>query len=121
MLSLLVSTASVTTKFPSLDPPCKMDGRYVRSSTYGARVSTWGHVPRGGWRGAVLGPDGHTIYGIPTNATTVLEIDAAKRTMRQRVDHAVARQIRKIKADLLAHGVHRHAHNAQVPRPQGLR
>tara|TARA_B110001452_G_scaffold260718_1_gene258562 strand:+ start:2022 stop:3914 length:1893 start_codon:yes stop_codon:yes gene_type:complete len=81
MLSLLVSTTSVTTKLPSLDPPCKADGQYVHSSTYGARVSTWGQVTRGGWRGAVLGPDGHTIYGIPTNATTVLEIDAVKRTI----------------------------------------
>ena len=44
---------------------------YTARQTYGAQASRWGHLPRGGWRGAVLGPDGETIYGIPTNASTV--------------------------------------------------
>jgi len=37
---------------------------------------------RGGWRGAVLGPDGNKVYGIPTNATSVLEVDVARRQVR---------------------------------------
>ena len=32
----------------------------------------------GGWRGAVLGPN-QKIYGIPTNATSVLELDPVTR------------------------------------------
>ena len=46
-------------------PSCK----YTKD--YGAHASPWGSVQRGGWRGAVLGPGGDKIYGIPTNATQV--------------------------------------------------
>ena len=83
MLSLVsFSThASSGVQLPSLDAKCTGTSRYVHSSSYGARVSTWGHVSRGGWRGAVLGPDGNKIYGIPTNATSVLEIDPIQRKL----------------------------------------
>ena len=49
---------------------------------YGARMTPWSQdLRRGGWRGAVLGPGGDKIYGIPTNASQVLEIDPEKRTL----------------------------------------
>ncbi|KAL1511575.1 hypothetical protein AB1Y20_006369 [Prymnesium parvum] len=54
---------------------------YTERSSYGAAASRWGHVMRGGWRGAVLGPGGDKIYGIPTNASSVLEIDPMTRTI----------------------------------------
>ena len=78
---LVLITPLTATKLPSLDAKCTGESRYVHSSSYGARVSTWGHVLRGGWRGAVLGPDGNKIYGIPTNATSVQEIDPVSRKM----------------------------------------
>ena len=78
-LALLIHAATgATTQLPSLDAKCTGTSKYVSSSTYSARVSTWGQVGRGGWRGAVLGPDGN-IYGIPTNATSVLKLDPATR------------------------------------------
>ena len=46
-------------------------GMYTESQSYGAMATKISHVPRGGWRGAVLGPDGDKVYGIPTNATSV--------------------------------------------------
>ena len=79
--------------------------KYTPRMSYGARATEWGNVGRGGWRGAVLGPNGDKIYGIPTNASSVcgcpllpashlpsffhvmhccdqiLEIDPMKRTM----------------------------------------
>jgi len=73
-------TSRATTQIASLDAKCTGNSRYVHSNTYSARVSTWGNIDRGGWRGAVLGPN-KKIYGIPTNATTVLEIDPATRKL----------------------------------------
>ena len=75
---LLSACTGATTQLPSLDAKCTGTSKYVHSSTYSARVSTWGQVSRGGWRGAVLGPN-QKIYGIPTNATSVLELDPATR------------------------------------------
>ena len=57
---------------------CDNNGNPAHSPTYGVGLSRWGHLPQGGWRGAVLGPHGK-VYGIPTNATSVLEIDPATR------------------------------------------
>ena len=79
MLALSVHAATgATAQLPSIDAKCTGSSHYVHSSTYSARVSTWGQVGRGGWRGAVRGPNGK-IYGIPTNATSVLELDPATR------------------------------------------
>lgn len=79
LASLLMHAATgAATQLPSLDAKCTGTSKYVSSSTYSARVSTWGQVGRGGWRGAVLGPN-NKIYGIPTNATSVLELDPATR------------------------------------------
>ena len=76
---LLMHAAIVpTTPLPSLEAKCTGASKYVNSNTYSAHVSTWGQVGRGGWRGAVLGPN-QKIYGIPTNATSVLELDPATR------------------------------------------
>ena len=81
-LALLIHAATgATTQLPSLDAKCTGTSKYVSSSTYSARVSTWGQVGRGGWRGAVLGPN-QKIYGIPTNATSVLELDPVTRKVR---------------------------------------
>ena len=78
MSLLLLLHAAAATQLPSLDAKCTGTSKYVGSSTYSARVSTWGSVGRGGWRGAVLGPN-QKIYGIPTNATSVLELDPTTR------------------------------------------
>ena len=78
MSLLLLLHAAAATQLPSLDAKCTGTSKYVGSSTYSARVSTWGQVGRGGWRGAVLGPN-QKIYGIPTNATSVLELDPITR------------------------------------------
>ena len=79
LASLLMHAATgAATQLPSLDAKCTGISKYVSSSSYSARVSTWGQVGRGGWRGAVLGPN-NKIYGIPTNATSVLELDPATR------------------------------------------
>ena len=79
LASLLMHAATgAATQLPSLDAKCTGTSKYVSSSCYSARVSTWGQVGRGGWRGAVLGPN-NKIYGIPTNATSVLELDPATR------------------------------------------
>ena len=78
MSLLLLLHAAAATQLPSLDAKCTGTSKYVGSSSYSARVSTWGSVGRGGWRGAVLGPN-QKIYGIPTNATSVLELDPATR------------------------------------------
>ena len=84
-LALLIHAATGATtqlpSLPSLDAKCTGTSKYVSSSTYSARVSTWGQVGRGGWRGAVLGPN-QKIYGIPTNATSVLELDPVTRKVR---------------------------------------
>ena len=79
-MTMLMHGAIVpTTPLPSLDAKCTgAASKYVNSNTYSAHVSTWGQVGRGGWRGAVLGPN-QKIYGIPTNATSVLELDPATR------------------------------------------
>ena len=51
---------------------CKgSNNKYSANPSYGVASTQWGHLPRGGWRGAVLGPKGDKIYGIPTNATSV--------------------------------------------------
>ena len=80
LASLLMHAApgAAAPQLPSLDAKCTGTSKYVSSSTYSARISTWGQVGRGGWRGAVLGPDGK-IYGIPTNATSVLKLDPVTR------------------------------------------
>ena len=80
LASLLMHAApgAAAPQLPSLDAKCTGASKYVSSSTYSARISTWGQVGRGGWRGAVLGPDGK-IYGIPTNATSVLKLDPVTR------------------------------------------
>ena len=58
---------------PTLDATvgCKQGSSYTNNPAYGVSYSQWGHLPRGGWRGAVLGPRGDKIYGIPCNATSV--------------------------------------------------
>jgi hypothetical protein len=70
-MSLLASVSGAT--LPILDSKfgCNKGATFVNTPTYGASSSRWGHLPRGGWRGAVLGPNGDKIYGIPTNTTTV--------------------------------------------------
>ena len=51
---------------------CKgSNNKYTVNPGYGVASAQWGHLPRGGWRGAVLGPKGDKIYGIPTNAPSV--------------------------------------------------
>ena len=73
--------------WPSIDPPCarsgatELGGRYVPSANYGSTTDLWHNelLTRGGWRGSVLGPTGDKVYGIPTNASTVLEIDPVER------------------------------------------
>ena len=67
----LLARVSVALKMPNLEPPCNKGSSYVNAPRYGVSSSQWGHLPRGGWRGAVLGPHGDKIYGIPTNATSV--------------------------------------------------
>ena len=74
ILTLTLYTLVIITglKMPVLDAGgCPNGFTYSNSATYGVSYSQWGHLPRGGWRGAVLGPDGDKIYGIPTNATSV--------------------------------------------------
>ena len=69
-VSMAVASA---VKMPTLDATvgCKNGATYSGSASYGVSYSQWGHLPRGGWRGAVLGPNGDKIYGIPTNASQV--------------------------------------------------
>jgi hypothetical protein len=75
LLAMLVASpaalGSTPMKLPILEPGCDKGSSYVNSPSYGVSSSQWGHLPRGGWRGAVLGPHGDKIYGIPTNATSV--------------------------------------------------
>ena len=78
---LLHAFTGATTELPSLDAKCTGTSKYVNSNTYSAHVSTWGQVRGGGWRGAVLGPN-KKIYGIPTNATSVLELDPVTRKVK---------------------------------------
>ena len=75
VLSALGATHGV--QWPSLDAPCATGLKYMASAAqgYGGKQAPIGGPNRGGWRGAVLGPDGTKVYGIPTNATQVLEID----------------------------------------------
>lgn len=82
MLTLL-ALAATSAKLPSTVPTvgCAKGSSFVNSPAYGVATSRWGNLPRGGWRGAVLGPNGDKIYGIPTNATSVLEIDPQARTV----------------------------------------
>ena len=68
-------------RWSSLDPPCGIDSKvtvYKDNPRYGELVHTWGDV-RGGWRGSVLANG--KIFGIPTNATTILEIDPETRSV----------------------------------------
>jgi hypothetical protein len=82
MLAVVTLVPSTPSKWSDLDALASCHGaQYVESESYSAQASSWGHLPRGGWRGAVLGPDGTKIYGIPTNASHVLEIDPATRTV----------------------------------------
>ena len=39
-------------KLPVLEPGCKKGTNYVNAPSYGVASSQWGHLPRGGWRGA---------------------------------------------------------------------
>lgn len=73
--SFVVPALALT--LPSLDPAvgCNKGSSYVKSSTYGVSSSRWGHLSRGGWRGAVRVND--KIYGIPCNATSVRSLAAA--------------------------------------------
>ena len=67
----LIPAVSLGVTMPAIDAGgCNKGTSYVKSATYGVSSSRWGHLPRGGWRGAVRGPDDR-IYGIPTNATSV--------------------------------------------------
>ena len=68
---LVMLAPCIAMKLPVLEPGCKKGSSYVSAPSYGVASSQWGHLPRGGWRGAVLGPKGDKIYGIPTNATSV--------------------------------------------------
>ena len=53
-------------------PGCVKGSPFSSKSSYSVLTSVWGHAStRGGWRGAVLGPDGDKVYGIPCNATSV--------------------------------------------------
>ena len=81
VLSALGATHGV--QWPSLDAPCATGLKYMASAAqgYGGKQAPIGGPNRGGWRGAVLGPDGTKVYGIPTNATQVLEIDPTSRTV----------------------------------------
>ena len=71
----LIAIACVdAVKLPTLDAVgtgCVKGSSYMSNPAYGVSHSQWGHVSRGGWRGAVLGPGGDKIYGIPCNATSV--------------------------------------------------
>lgn len=70
---LLHFPASAAAQAASLDSEataCR-GSAYTERPSYGAAASRWGLVGRGGWRGAVLGPGGDKIYGIPTNASSV--------------------------------------------------
>mgnify|MGYP006093519857 CR=1 FL=1 len=80
LLSLLsmASTSVDALKMPILEPGCRKGSSYVNAPTYGVSSSQWGHLPRGGWRGAVLGPGGDKIYGIPTNATSVRDTQPSR-------------------------------------------
>lgn len=80
MLTLIAALPRATT----YDNMCKEGARYLESATYGASAASWSAdlAHRGGWRGAVLGPDGDSIYGIPCNASTVLEVDVATKQIR---------------------------------------
>ena len=72
LVSILpVAMQALSLKPPILEPGCKKGTSYVNAPSYGVSSSQWGHLPRGGWRGAVLGARGDKIYGIPTNATSV--------------------------------------------------
>ncbi len=70
-------------KWPALDPPCKNGEHYSPSRHYGDELHVWRNdlLARGGWRGAVLGPSGTKVYGIPNNASTVLEVDLTTRSV----------------------------------------
>ena len=76
MLSAIAITALLTTALGGqrplvVDTPgCDKGKHFVNSPAYGVSSSKWGHLPRGGWRGAVQGLNGK-IYGIPTNTTSV--------------------------------------------------
>ena len=70
-LTLLAGALALKLPAPVLEPGCRKGSSYVNAPSYGVASSQWGHLPRGGWRGAVLGPKGDKIYGIPTNATSV--------------------------------------------------
>ena len=69
LLLLLTSTSAL--KWSTIDAGTTgcHGTTYTPKSNYGAAASRWGHVPRGGWRGAVAAGD--KIYGISTNATSV--------------------------------------------------
>ena len=77
LASLLSLSRALT--LPSIDPSvgCNKGSSYIKSPTYGVSSSRWGHLPRGGWRGAVRGP-GDKIYGIPCNATSVRTYASAR-------------------------------------------
>ena len=71
LLITSVPTITMGLQLPILQPGCNKGSNYINAPGYGVASSKWGHLPRGGWRGAVLGPKGDKIYGIPTNATSV--------------------------------------------------
>lgn len=85
----VVMTVAQGLKMPTLDATvgCVKGSYYTSNPAYGVASSQWGHLPRGGWRGAVLGPDGDKIYGIPTNATEV-RIGPRHSRWRALIDHA---------------------------------
>ena len=51
----LIYASTVSMTLPSIDPTvgCNKGASYIKSPTYGVSSSRWGHLPRGGWRGAV--------------------------------------------------------------------
>jgi len=86
LLTMLIPTAPPhgSAKYSSYDFSLCKNGAYIRRESYGSVTTRWGaasKVGRGGWRGAVLGPDGVKIYGIPTNASSILEVDPIARTV----------------------------------------
>jgi len=84
MLSLagtFLTERPMVSKWAALDPaPCK-GAEYTHSPKYGSIATQYSSdlVARGGWRGAVLGPQGDKVYGIPTNASAVIEVDTRTR------------------------------------------
>jgi phage shock protein PspC (stress-responsive transcriptional regulator) len=117
LATLVVVTSAVDMKRIDSDTACRSMSYTKNRESYGAQAAQWGHLTRGGWRGAVLGPDGvkvrdpftppaphvhihiarappetarpfprhahHSlqVYGIPTNASHVLEIDPVARSV----------------------------------------